>query len=207
MANSHRSRARFTNAPHTVQSAGRSSRDRGTEARHLRRMQCLHGALLAFSAPLASLQLRGARGGAISASALNDDWTEARWRRRSRCARWQHTAPRWRPRWSGCASKSPARRRRWRRLRARNPCRCRMIGRRRWRWRRDERRGRSRPSRRRWRPRLHEPRLAAAGGAGRASGGDAGRQGRRQNAAQGARGREEVEGLPLRRRRASSTSS
>ena len=37
-------------------------------------MQCLHAALLAFSAPLASLQPRGARGGAISASALNDDW-------------------------------------------------------------------------------------------------------------------------------------
>ena len=37
-------------------------------------MQSLHAALLAFSAPLASLQPRGARGGAISASALNDDW-------------------------------------------------------------------------------------------------------------------------------------
>ena len=37
-------------------------------------MQCLHAALLAFSAPLASLQPRGACGGAISASALNDDW-------------------------------------------------------------------------------------------------------------------------------------
>ena len=38
-------------------------------------MQCLHAALLAFSAPLASLQPRAARGGAtISASALNDDW-------------------------------------------------------------------------------------------------------------------------------------
>ena len=44
----------------------------GTEARH-RPMQCLHAALLAFSAPLASLQLRAARG-AVSASALNDDW-------------------------------------------------------------------------------------------------------------------------------------
>ena len=37
-------------------------------------MQCLHAALLAFSAPLASLQPHAARGGAISASALNDDW-------------------------------------------------------------------------------------------------------------------------------------
>lgn len=36
-------------------------------------MQCLHALLLAFSAPLASLQLRAARG-AVSASALNDDW-------------------------------------------------------------------------------------------------------------------------------------